>query len=378
MTLARTEPIAGESIRLRYADESHTMRGVRLVQEIGLPAEALDFAYDDTHRVWRLSLPSLHVRRMEYRFDLTHADGRVETVRDPGNPLLVQSAFGDKSVLELPGYRRPDWLDRPVAPGVWREIAIPSRALRADVPVRIWSPSETAAGVLLAHDGAEFDRLASLGRYAGAMTAGGDLPPHHLVLVSPVERNDWYSANPAYARALVAEVLPRLRAVLDANPVGAAGLPVVALGASLGALALLHAHTRHPHAFAGLFLQSGSFFQHRFDAQESGFARYRRVVRFVAELPRRGAAGSPVPTVLTCGTAEENLANNRDLAAVLGAQGYPVRLVEVPDAHNFTAWRDAWHPHLAELATSAWTGVGAAAGHGAGAPAAGAHQAGGG
>ena len=51
-----------------------------------------------------------------------------------------------------------------------------------------------------------------------------------------------------------------------------------------------------------------------------------------------------MPTVLTCGIAEENLANNRDMAHTLREHGYPVRLVEVPDAHNFVAWRDAWHP----------------------------------
>ena len=59
---------------------------------------------------------------------------------------------------------------------------------------------------------------------------------------------------------------------------------------------------------------------------------------------------------MTCGMGEENLANNRDMADTLREQGYPVRLVEVPDAHNLVAWRDAWHPDLAELAREVWTG----------------------
>jgi enterochelin esterase-like enzyme len=169
-------------------------------------------------------------------------------------------------------------------------------------------------------------------------------------LLSPVDRNEWYSANPAYARALADRVLPTVRAELGTNA------PVVALGASLGALALLHAQRRTPHIFGGMFLQSGSFFQDRFDAQESSFPRYRRIVRFVAGLPQRRPVGATVPTVITCGTAEENLANNRDMADMLRKQSYPVRLIELPDAHNLVAWRDAWHPHLAELAREVWTG----------------------
>ena len=66
-----------------------------------------------------------------------------------------------------------------------------------------------------------------------------------------------------------------------------AGLPV-GMGASLGGLAMLQAQRTWPGAFAGLFLQSASFFVPRFDRQESGFPRYARIVRFVR---RRAAHG---------------------------------------------------------------------------------------
>jgi len=335
-----------DPIELGYADETHALVGVRLVQDIGLPSDRIDFAYDAVGRAWRFVLPPVAVRRLEYRFELRHPDGRTDIVCDPSNPTIVHSAYGDKSVLEFPGYRPPEWLDMPAAPGTWRDLPVASRALGATFAIRVWSPTAlSAAGILLAHDGGEYDRLARLGHYSAAMIAAGRVPPHHLVLLSPVERNEWYSANPAYARALRDDVLPRLRADIGREP-------IVALGASLGALALLHAHGHTP--FAGLFLQSGSFFQHRFDSQESGFARYRRVVRFVGAVRRQASVGPAVPTVLTCGAAEENLANNRAMAAALAGSGYPVGFVEVPDAHNFTAWRDAWHPHLADLAGQCW------------------------
>jgi enterochelin esterase family protein len=116
---------------------------------------------------------------------------------------------------------------------------------------------------------------------------------------------------------------------------------------------MLHAQRRFPDVFAGLFLQSGSFFMPRFDAQESGFVRYRRIVRFVRstlrEPPRRA-----VPVAMTCGALEENAANNRVMASALAAQGYPVQLHEGRDLHNYTAWRDAWDPRLTRLLQEAW------------------------
>ena len=61
------------------------------------------------------------------------------------------------------------------------------------------------------------------------------------------------------------------------------------------------------------------------------------------------SAAERVPVVLACGTAEENIGNNRVVAAALAAQGWDVRLVEHRDAHNWISWRDVLHPHLAEL-----------------------------
>jgi enterochelin esterase family protein len=112
---------------------------------------------------------------------------------------------------------------------------------------------------------------------------------------------------------------------------------------------MLHAHRRHPRAFDGLLLQSGSFFRQRSDKQESGFGRYRRITRFVGTVLRGQDDSRPIPVAFTCGTAEENLANNRAVAGALEEQGYTVWLGLVRDAHNWTAWRDAFDPHLATL-----------------------------
>jgi enterochelin esterase family protein len=111
---------------------------------------------------------------------------------------------------------------------------------------------------------------------------------------------------------------------------------------------MLHAQRRHPAGFAGLFLQSGSYFQPRLDPQESGFGRWPRIIRFVGRV-RRATGGPSAPVTLTCGAVEENLANNQAMAQYLRRQGYAVSFAENRDAHTWTGWRDALDPYLTSL-----------------------------
>jgi enterochelin esterase family protein len=101
-------------------------------------------------------------------------------------------------------------------------------------------------------------------------------------------------------------------------------------------------------------LQSGSFFRHRWDGHEAGFARFNRIARFVGTLLRAGPAATPIPIAITCGAPEENLANNRAVATALRRQGHRVAFRINRDAHNFTAWRDTLDPHLPDLLARAW------------------------
>src|SRR5262249_21233094 len=161
--------------------------------------------------------------------------------------------------------------------------------------------------------------------------------------------NGTYGAAARYANARAAALVPAVlaQAPTDRQP--------VAMGASLGAVAALHAHFRNPALLGGLFLQSGSFFRRRFDAHESGFARFARITRFVGVAHGRSGFAPRIPATITCGLAEENLDNNRALAAALRRRGWEVRTFWNRDAHNWTAWRDSFHPHLAELLLRAWT-----------------------
>jgi enterochelin esterase-like enzyme len=333
-----------DQLVFRLRDPDRRLRGVRLLPQFGAPPDRLDFGYDEQERAWRLDVPRPKAWRVEYLFEQQHPGGGVERICDPENPHRVPSAFGDRSVLECPDYHPPGWLRQPGGTGSWRELTVPAPSVRADLAIRIWSPGQATDRLVLVHDGPDYDRYAELGRFTATMVSTGRVAPHHLVLLDPGVRDDWYSANPAYANALATELLPRLRSELDSRA------PVVGIGTSLGGLAMLHAQRRHPREFAGLFLQSGSFFRPAHDRHESGFGPYRRIVRFTNQVVRatRRTAAAPA-TVLTCGLAEENLANNREMASALHRQGYPAHLFEVPDAHNFTGWRDAFDPYLTDL-----------------------------
>jgi enterochelin esterase family protein len=338
----------GAEVCFRLRDHERRLAGVRLAQGVWPRGERLDFTYDDATRTWELRRPRPPVQRIEYQLELTHADGSTETVCDPDNPRRAGGGFGDSSVLWCPDYREPDWLHLPSAPGRWRDVYLPLSAVRSEMVARIWSPAAATGRVVVAHDGPDYHRYGELGRYTAAMIGAERLPPYHLVLLPPGERLEWYAASPAYARALAREALPKIAAELGTDR------PVVGVGASLGALAMLHAQRRHPDAFAGLFLQSGSFFRPRHDRQESGFRRYLRIVRFTGQVVR-DSDGPAVPAVLTCGTAEENLANNREMARALRSQGYPGSLAEVPDVHTWVGWRDALDPHLTTLLHRVWS-----------------------
>lgn len=367
-TAVGTPPLIDSTgVTFRLPDPHARLQAVRLYQEVRVPGDQLGFSY--RRGVWSLRLLRPAVDRMEYLLELSHRNSGRETITDPSNPLRASGAFGDKSVIEFPGYQRPGWLAATGCPAEVSNFAVSSRNLGATVRGWLWTPVglpvTEPAPLLLVHDGPEFAELAGLTEYVSVLVASGRIRPIRVALLAPGDRNRWYAVNPAYARALTGEVLPALAELAPSTVrIGA--------GASLGALAMLHAHRSSPTALDGLFLQSGSFFQPDLDAQERRFSRFGPVTRVVAELVQAVADPRPLPVAMTCGVLEENLANNRAMASTLRGLGYSVRLAEVRDVHNYTAWRDGFEPSLtnllAELARPVAVGAGLAgrgvAGHG--------------
>ena len=334
----------GDDLVFSHPDPDGALSGVRLQQDVRLPGELLGFTRQGGE--WVLRVPRPEVDRLEYSFELQHPGGGSEWVCDPGNPLRVGGAFGDKSVLELPEYSPPAWTSSDPPRGARHEIALSSRGLSSDVPCVVWSAvgldDGAAAPLLVVHDGPEYDALAGLTHFLDAVVEAGRLPPMRAALLAPVDRNETYSASTTYGRALALGLVPRLTAGLPTDV-------VLGMGASLGGLAMLQAQRAHPGVFAGLYLQSSSFFHRVLDEQESGFDRFTRITGFVDSVLRAGPAVDPVPVVMSCGAIEENVENNRLMTRALQAQGYDTRLVENRDVHTYTGWRDTFDPNLVDL-----------------------------
>ena len=149
---------------------------------------------------------------------------------------------------------------------------------------RLVARARASCRCCVAHDGPEYDALAGLTRYAGAMIERGTLPPFRVALLPPATATSGTPRRPSMAARSSSRILPAVRDAVDV-----AGLPV-GMGASLGGLAMLQAQRTWPGTFAGLFLQSASFFVPRYDRHESGFPRYRRITRFVGGVLRATAA----------------------------------------------------------------------------------------
>jgi enterochelin esterase-like enzyme len=338
--VAPAQPEDGE-VELSYAGRGVT--AVALVHDLVRPRRV------PFRRVrpglWTLRWRWPEADRVEYLLELTRRDGRRELFPDPANPLRTRGPFGERSVLELPGYEPPAWVgDRQSPAG--EVAALPLRTRYGPLEARIWSAvdaePEEPLPLLVVHDGPEYAEFSALLCYLDHAVSFGELPPLRAALLPPPgNRNESYSASARYSRAFANDVLPALPSSAH---------PPVLMGASLGALAVVHLHWTGAATPAGLFLQSGSFFRRRTDAFETAFPRFERIARFVGRM--LGGRGAPegVPVTLTCGTAEENLANNRVVARALGAP-----LVEHRDAHNWVSWRDVLQPHLTELLLTAWT-----------------------
>jgi enterochelin esterase-like enzyme len=336
--------VEGDDVVVRYADPGHQASVVRVWADL----EFGDAALQRVDGGWEGRLKDLPVDRLEYLLDI---DGDLRP--DPSNPRLTPGPFGDHSWIPLPAYRAPAWLDVEPAAGERRALTL-SRTAVGRIDCEIWSPAGVPASdplpLLVSHDGPEMDAYGAFTTYAGAMVATGGLPPMRVALVSPGPRRDKrYAANPAYARALTSRLVPALTDAFATR-----GRPVL-MGQSLGALAALHAAWTSPTTFGGLFLQSGSFFTPDLDGQESGFEYWHEVTGFVANV--HAAAQAPPeapPTTLTCGTAEENHANNLALRERLSGIGIETGWGEVRDGHTWTCWRDTLDPHLTGLLLRVW------------------------
>lgn len=299
---------------------------------------------------WALAIPRPDVSRLEYRLLLTAHDGSVEVVCDPDNPERVRTAFGERSVALLPGYSPPSWLCSDAPAGSLTEVEHTDPVI-GTLPMAVWSPAgldnASPAPLLIVHDGPEYAGLSGLTTYAAAMVGQQMLRPFRLALMRPVERDEWYAGNRDYIRAELAA----LETIAESFALTG---PRVAMGASLGGLSALLLALAGPTTFGGVLAQSGSFFQADLDSQERGYPGFSRVVAVVRDVAGGEPTDQCLRVAMTCGTLEENYANNLMMASVLTGLGHEVRFFDVRDLHNYTAWRDSLHPALTDVLRAVW------------------------
>ncbi len=332
--------VSVDSIRLHLPAHVANLEGVRLDLDFPLKGD-LNFTPDGASG-WELEVHRPPVRRFEYKLRML-ANGHEMIAPDPTNPRQVPGPFGAKSEIRFPDYQEPRWLHRAVN---GTTIHVVDEPYLLDVPVPVWlftpvalRPDEPAP-LLLAHDGSD---LADRGGLLSWACAAGR--PIRVALLDPPNgyRNAWYGASVDYAEHISSAVLPALQELVPITS-------VIGLGVSLGAVATMMIHRRHPWAFDAMVLQSGSFFRLELDQQESDWPEFRPVVQAVAQMA--GASRHEVreiPVLMTVGSVEENRANNERMAGAMAFQGYDLNARIVPDSHNVIGWRDAWFPWMNRL-----------------------------
>ena len=204
--------------------------------------------------------------------------------------------------------------------------------------VRLYTPpTGTRYPLLVVHDGSDYLDFAGLATVLDNLIAAGDIPPVAAVFSDPVDRFGEYRASAAHAAYLVETLIPAARRHVDVTD-------LIAMGASLGGVASLHAAWANPGVFDGLILQAGSF------VVELGGPHHRSVVfkpvikfmkRFLSD-PRE----LPPRIHLSCGLFDGLVDDNRRLAEQLSHAATSVGHAEVASGHDWHAWRDLLRPGL--------------------------------
>lgn len=305
----------------------------------GLPS-TLPFTRLAGTGLWVLEMELQLRARIEYKLEIVAGD-REELITDPLNPALAHDPFGANSVVQGPGYRRPAWThEQPTARrGTVVEASVASEAFGHERSYSLYLPARyrdtRRYPLLVVHDGLDYLRYASLATVLDNLIHRLEIPPLVAVLTQSGERTAEYGADERHARFLVDELIPAVEnSISIVDDTGQRGL----LGASLGAVAGLHAAWRRPGAFGRLLLQSGSFAFTDIGPHDLGPV-FDPVVEFVNRF--RARPGRPADRVfLSAGIYESLIYFNRSLLPVLQGTGAEVRLVESQDGHNWVHWRD--------------------------------------
>ncbi len=301
-----------------------------------------DFTRFEGTDLWTASLDIPEDARFDYKLAVS-SHGRQRLKLDPLNPKRAPNPWGPNSELRGSAYAPPAWtrLNDGVPHGNVSRHEFNSATFGEDRAVHLYRPAAGGARALLVvHDGDDYLEFARFATVLDNLIAARDIPPVAAVLSGPVDRRGEYRANPAHAAFIVDEVLPRARAETETDS-------AIAMGASLGGVASLHAAWAHPGVFDGLILQAGSFVAKLGGPFHRGPV-FGPVVRFMRNFnDRPGAMLGRVH--ISCGSYDGLINEARSMTELLSARGATVGFTESAAGHDWRAWRDLLRPALVHV-----------------------------
>jgi enterochelin esterase-like enzyme len=343
--------VEGTRVTFVHYDETQGPQAddVRLRHNVyGLPS-AQGFTRVPGTRLWTLDFDLPRDSRMEYKLEIVVGTTR-RLVLDPLNPRLATDPFGTNSVCHGSGYVTPEWTfpEPDARRGSIEEVRVPSDAFGEERTVTVYVPARLRQRrrypLLIAHDGPDYVRFASLRTVLDNLIHRHEIPAMVVALTRASDRMREYMADDRHTRFVADELLPLLESRYPLSRLPASrGL----LGASLGAVASLSTAWNRPGVFGRLLLQSGSF-AFTDIGRSAEVSSIDRVVDFVNEF--RANPGRPAERLfVSCGVYEGVIYENRSLVPLLQAAGLDVRYVEARDGHNWENWRDRLREGLSWL-----------------------------
>lgn len=346
---ANTFPLLdGDTATFFYYDGEPAER-IRLMHWVfGLESQQ-EFRRLGSTNAYYLPLELPRAARVEYKLAVTRG-GRDHWMRDPHNPLQAFDPFGSNSVCPMPGYKEPAWV-RP-EPGVrlghMQRFEFHSGVYGGTRPIDVYLPAEFAPHrrfpLLIVHDGDDYRRFADMITVLDNLIQRHEVAPLIVAFTSGVQRNREYGADPRQPKFLVEELLPEL---CSRYPISEGAEHRGLCGASFGGVSSLFTAWTYPGVFGKLLLQSGSFVFTDVGRHDRS-PLFDPVVDFVNAL-RDDPARVSARVYMSCGTFESLIFYNRSLHPLLRDAGLSVRFREVPDGHNWIAWRDRLREGLSYL-----------------------------
>lgn len=282
--------------------------------------------------------------RLDYRFIV---DGR-EAILDPLNPATVPGLPAPNSELRMPAYQAPPELEpssQTVPSGTITSHTLNSQHLGQTRTFQVYEPPGQIVGqplpVIYINNGSEYLNLIDTPAILDSLIARRQIPPLLAVFITPINADQDYSLNDAYAGFLAEELAPYI-----IETFGASGDPQMTgvVGNALAGLAAVHAAMTYPDVIGLAIAQSG-----RFILANNAFMQ-----AINRGLGGRSSSVNPqlylvVGAYETAVEGENIVASNRRIAQALERGGFNYVLDERPEGHSWGLWRGTLGQALSTL-----------------------------